>query len=346
MTAFGSDIWETAIIGAGPAGGALAAYLAAIGRKVILIDKKIFPREKICGDVIGADGLAILKELGLLEKVRLAGHELRNTSIYRKIKVPFPGADYYPIVQHEKKTAVENTAVILKRSLLDSILAEKAVANGAVFITGKVMGLDFSQEDIASIRIAGSDIPISARVAVIATGADITLPAKLGMITQKKPSGFAVRFYIKSNAIMDEMIFYHDPYENPSGYAWIFSMGNKMYNAGCIYMEEKINLKKAMDNFFSEFEPAVDLLKNGHIVSRLSGYRLRTGLTGSTIIGQGPVIAIGETIGTTGQQLGDGIGPAMQSASIAAKVIHDALHSGNMDLLKQFPEMVSRSFKS
>ncbi|MEP7358211.1 MAG: FAD-dependent oxidoreductase, partial [Anaerolineales bacterium] len=41
---------EVIIVGAGPAGSALAYFLARAGRDVLLIDKADFPRDKTCGD--------------------------------------------------------------------------------------------------------------------------------------------------------------------------------------------------------------------------------------------------------------------------------------------------------
>ncbi|MGE5217036.1 MAG: FAD-dependent oxidoreductase, partial [Chloroflexota bacterium] len=41
---------DVAILGAGPAGSAAAVGLARLGYQVALIDKKFFPREKLCGD--------------------------------------------------------------------------------------------------------------------------------------------------------------------------------------------------------------------------------------------------------------------------------------------------------
>ncbi len=41
--------YEAVVVGGGPAGSAAAFTLAAAGRKVCLIDKSVFPRDKLCG---------------------------------------------------------------------------------------------------------------------------------------------------------------------------------------------------------------------------------------------------------------------------------------------------------
>ena len=57
------------VIGAGPSGACLGYFLAKQGRKVLLLEKKKFPRDKICGDALCKTGIEILKEMGLYEKL-------------------------------------------------------------------------------------------------------------------------------------------------------------------------------------------------------------------------------------------------------------------------------------
>lgn len=45
----GGTRYEAVVVGGGPAGSAAAYTLAAAGKKVCLIDKSEFPRDKLCG---------------------------------------------------------------------------------------------------------------------------------------------------------------------------------------------------------------------------------------------------------------------------------------------------------
>jgi geranylgeranyl reductase family protein len=56
---------EVLIVGAGPAGTAAAVTLARAGRRVLVVDKASFPRDKCCGDGLTTGALRILEELGL-----------------------------------------------------------------------------------------------------------------------------------------------------------------------------------------------------------------------------------------------------------------------------------------
>jgi flavin-dependent dehydrogenase len=62
-----------AIIGAGPAGSAAAHYLSGRGLQVLLLDRAVFPRDKVCGEAISPGALPFLESFGVLAEVRRHG---------------------------------------------------------------------------------------------------------------------------------------------------------------------------------------------------------------------------------------------------------------------------------
>lgn len=60
---------EVVVVGAGPAGSAVAAELASRGRDVLLLDRASFPRAKACGECLNPGAAAALERLGLLAPV-------------------------------------------------------------------------------------------------------------------------------------------------------------------------------------------------------------------------------------------------------------------------------------
>ena len=56
---------DIAIVGAGPAGCAAAITAARARRRVVLIDRARFPRDKCCGDGLTTAALRHLEQLGL-----------------------------------------------------------------------------------------------------------------------------------------------------------------------------------------------------------------------------------------------------------------------------------------
>ena len=75
MTPTDSDTFDTAVVGAGPAGSAAAAVLARGGRRVLLLEKDTLPRPKVCGEFLSSDALPALEKLGVRAAVERAGPE-------------------------------------------------------------------------------------------------------------------------------------------------------------------------------------------------------------------------------------------------------------------------------
>ncbi len=92
---------DVLVIGAGPAGSAVAILLAQAGWRVTLVEQHAFPRQKVCGECISAGSLMLLDELGIGAAFqRMAGPELRYVGWMGKdstITADFPpcrGGDY------------------------------------------------------------------------------------------------------------------------------------------------------------------------------------------------------------------------------------------------------------
>src|SRR5262245_11751321 len=64
-----SQIFDVAVVGAGPAGSTCAYYLASQGGRVLLLEKKQFPRDKLCGDAICTRAQTHLKRMGVLQAI-------------------------------------------------------------------------------------------------------------------------------------------------------------------------------------------------------------------------------------------------------------------------------------
>lgn len=58
------EAFDAVVVGAGPAGSAAATVLARRGRSVLLLEKDVFPRDKVCGEFLSADALPSLETIG------------------------------------------------------------------------------------------------------------------------------------------------------------------------------------------------------------------------------------------------------------------------------------------
>lgn len=56
---------DVAVIGGGPVGAVLAGFLGQAGRRVIVLEKSRFPRDKPCGEGLMPSGVQVLRRLGI-----------------------------------------------------------------------------------------------------------------------------------------------------------------------------------------------------------------------------------------------------------------------------------------
>jgi menaquinone-9 beta-reductase len=110
--------WDVAIVGAGPAGSVAAAILAERGKRVLLIEKSSWPREKVCGGCLSAVAVQSLESAGLASVLRGAG--------------PIERAVWHTGGQSVSMSTYGGAAIL--RSDLDAALVSQAVQRGCTFL--------------------------------------------------------------------------------------------------------------------------------------------------------------------------------------------------------------------
>ncbi len=154
-----SDV-DVAIIGAGPAGSSAAIELARAGRRVMVIEKSRFPREKVCGGCLSRPATERLKQL--------IGGEVELPGVAVK-RITFVFGSYHVTCERNGLTRM------VTRSKLDACLAEAAAAAGAQVCFGQTAAL---VRGAASWEIAVGNERIRAGIILVASGLG-SLPRKL-----------------------------------------------------------------------------------------------------------------------------------------------------------------------
>jgi len=153
---------DIAVIGAGPAGALAAVAAAQSGASVLLIDRAIFPRDKVCGGCVNAAALETLRRAGLGDLVnRCAARPLDAVAITaagRTARLALPAG------------------AAVARSAFDAALARHAVHAGARFIDGAAARVGGLVDDRREVTLTESHSrarrchAVVARLVIVADG--------------------------------------------------------------------------------------------------------------------------------------------------------------------------------
>lgn len=177
---------DVAVIGAGPSGSVAAAYLAARGYSVDVVERAHFPRFSI-GESLLPQSMSLLEEAGLLEHVIDGQFQYKDGAVFRR------GDKEQSLDFHDKSAIGWNTTFQVKRELFDQILAEGAAAKGARVTFGDEVTRVVDGEDGITLYIRnddGSERELRAKFALDASGFGRVLARLMAL---DRPSNFPVR---------------------------------------------------------------------------------------------------------------------------------------------------------
>jgi flavin-dependent dehydrogenase len=150
--------WDVIVIGAGPAGALAAHQLARRQLRVLLVEKRVFPRWKICGSCLNGVALRALETAGL-------GHLLDDLGAVPlgRIRLGLQGRQLELALPAGRS---------ISRGRLDLALCEAAVAAGAVLRSPCEAAVAGSHPAGREVLLrSDADVQItSARVVLVASG--------------------------------------------------------------------------------------------------------------------------------------------------------------------------------
>ncbi len=301
----GTDVWDLAVVGAGPAGAtaALAALRARPGLRVLLLDRESFPRDKCCGDGIAPHAVDVLRPLGAAdvvdgwEPVQRLGLSRGSRSVAGRMARP---------------------VWVVPRSVLDARLVEHAAAAGATVHRHRVREVE-QVGDLVRLD------DLAARVVVGADGAHSVVRRRLPGPGPRRRA-LALRGYAPTPPHRrGQQVIRYGERRQPS-YAWSFDRGDGWSNVGYGELVDggpPPTRALLLDQLEALLPGSADGGRDwrGHHLP-LSGWGWGREQP------DGPVLLAGDAAGLVNPMTGEGIYYAVATGALAGQAAVDALADG------------------
>jgi geranylgeranyl reductase family protein len=340
-----SDRYDVLVIGAGPAGAAAAFWLAERGRRVLVVEKKRFPREKTCGDGLTPRAVRQLHDMGLAgplsEFQRFEG--LRSIAHGVTLELAWPDHPDFP-----------SYGYVVRRRELDQMVADVAVKAGAtLWPATEAIAPELADGvlDGAVVRRAETGVSevVRARYVIVADGANSRFGRALGTSRDRTyPLGMAIRGYFTSPYHDEPWIESHLDLRDREGnhlpgYGWIFPVGDGTVNVGVGLLStfrgwKDVNTSRLMEAF-CETAPARWGLSPETSTGAPTGGKLPTGTSVHPAVGPNFVVA-GDAAGTVNPFNGEGISIAYETGRLAADAVDLALATDDGLALQTYTERI------
>ncbi len=284
---------DLAIVGAGPAGSAAALRATAVapGLDIALVDAADFPRDKVCGDGIGPEGLDVLVRLGAADVVADA-----------------PRLDRLEVIAPSGRRAAGRAprpGVVVPRRTFDARLRDLAISRGARPIRHRVRQVRRHGDHVEL------DDVVRARWVVAADGANSAVARSIGRPRPpRERTGLAMRGYADMPGLDALTIWFVG--DRWPAYAWAFPIGDGRANVGygpfdATTISSRRDLVTSLDALFGDV---------GIDPSTLAAHHLPLSPARSSM-GQDRVLLAGDAANLVHPLTGEGIYYALLSGAMA-----------------------------
>ncbi|MBK9503929.1 MAG: NAD(P)/FAD-dependent oxidoreductase [Bacteroidetes bacterium] len=346
---------DVLILGAGPGGAATALFLAKENIPCIVVDKAVFPRDKICGDALSGKVVEILNryDRSFVEKLSLDPIQLNCWGVtfvapnLEELSIPFRNK---PKKTDEKREIAPG--FITKRYDFDHFMVKEVKKHAGVNL---MEGVEIDQfvktpEGFTCSDKSGNYI-IHAKLVIDGSGAHSQFAKKIGKLEVEKEHHCAgLRVYYKGVTGIKEgnYIELHFLKDFLPGYFWIFPLADGQCNVGVgmrsdYVGKKRINLKTELNNIIQKYPQLSERFKNAEPVDDIRGYGLPLGSKKRAISGDNYML-IGDAASLIDPFTGEGIGNAILSGYTAAQQAKEAIETKNFSgtALKKYDEAIYR----
>ncbi len=312
------NLYDIIIIGAGPAGTSAAILAAKKGYKVALLDKAVFPRDKICGDQVILNALEILVNEGvdiapLLQQAIMVGCLQYNTNLQ---------SFSFDLNQSPIKS------LSCKREVFDHFLFKEAQKSGAECYEGvKDLAINDQQDHYVMEFLCGSKTTrLEANYIIGADGATSFIRRNYFKNVQLK-TAIATRSYVQYTGVKDFMRCYCFREIENGGYFWIFPVDETTANCGVILFTDgwKNHFKSLNEVHYHYTKQMASIISHPEI---MDSWQTPFLLSEQSLVNQ-RMLLVGDAAGLVNPMFGHGIDAAIVSAKAAIDHIDEDLRLKN-----------------
>ena len=325
-------MYDVIIVGAGPAGTSAALYAHRLGLNCILLDKAVFPRDKICGDALSGKSIRIMRELGILDELNnLDGSEINRITFGSPKNIQFD-VNLKGTQNNDQITK----GFVIPREIFDNYLFEKANAVADTRQGFSVKDLIFKNNYVVGVKgktRSGKEEEFRAPVVMGCDGSNSIVARKLGLYEMEMDhTSVAVRCYYEGVKGLTDQIELHYVKEVNPGYFWLFPAGDGRANIGIglsksDMKKENRTLRQIMDEV-TQTEYFKERFADAKQLERPVGWNLPLGSIHRKNHGNGFML-LGDAAGLVDPFTGEGIGNAMVSGQYAMEVAAKSKLSGD-----------------
>ena len=338
-------MYDVIIVGAGPAGSAAALYAHRLGLNCILLDKAVFPRDKICGDALSGKSVRLMRELDLLDGLeQLEGSEINRITFGSPSDSQF---DVY--LKGNKNNDHIKKGYVIPRKIFDNFLFEKADKVAETRQGFTVSDIVYQGNDISGVRGTnneGHEEILEAPIIMGCDGANSIVARKLGLYEMDmENTAVAIRCYYEGVEGLSDQIELHYVDEVKPGYFWLFPAGEGKANIGIGLSKNDAKkddrtLRQIMDEIVQS-DYFRSRFGNAHPLEKPVGWNLPLGRIQRKNHGDGFML-LGDAAGLVDPFTGEGIGNAMVAAKFAAQVALKAKNNGDVSekAFKEYDQLV------
>jgi geranylgeranyl reductase family protein len=314
-------MYDSIIVGAGPAGSTAAYHLAKQGRSVLIIDKESLPRYKPCGGGV-SPAIAQWFDFDFSPAISVKVDSIRSTWKLGDIV-------------EAQLVGIKEPIWMVRREIFDHFLVQQAQKQGAELQANtEATGIEFKSN---SWQVNTANGSFTGRYLIAADGAKGSMAKWLGFKDRKRRLAGALEAEVSTQVKnLNTAHFEFGLIKN--GYVWNFPKADGYsIGVGTFIGGQPQDFKKILDEYAQSFNVNVKSSKQyGHPLCIWDGnQKLHT---------ENAVLA-GEAACVVDPFTAEGIRPAIFSGLLAAGAINQAL-AGDSDALQNYSNAINEQWGS